>query len=298
MKKKSAKRSRSNPKLSKSLIIFCIVLISLFAFKFIAYELRSVKETPRSQTSKIPKEIKKNLKPNPEISYKVPILMYHYVENVTDERDTFRKSMNIEPQIFESQIKTLHDNGYTFLTTEELSAIIDGYRKMPKKAVVVTFDDGHFDNATVVLPILKKYNARATFYIIPGFINDQYFLSDSQMKEIIDSNRVEIGAHTVHHISLTGKLFPLIIYEATQSKKMLEQKYGITVTSFAYPNGDFDETAISVVKNAGFSTAVSTIPGTGQSLENRYFLFRLRPAYRTGQDLINFFDQESFAPYN
>ncbi len=298
LKKRKINRENNFPKISVVLIIAFSTLLVLYIFKLATYQIKPVIETPQSENKIIPIEVGKNLNPDKKTTYKVPILMYHYVEYVTDTRDTFRKSMNIEPPIFEEQIKTLKDNGYTFLTASELNSIMNGYRMMPDKPVLITFDDGHWDNATVVLPILKKYNAKATFYLISDLLNGSDFLSDAQVKEIIDSNLVEIGSHTSHHVSLKGKLSPIVSYEVNQSKKDLEERFGIRIYSFAYPNGDFDNQAIIAVKNAGYTNAVSTIPGTSQSNENKYFLFRLRPAFRKDEDLINFFDQSEFAPYN
>lgn len=302
MKKRKLKKEKSRVKMSHGyskftifLIFAFLILLSLYIYKILTYQIKPIYETPKSEIKKIPKDIKVS---NSNSEVKIPILMYHYVENVTDERDTFRKSMNIPPDIFEAQIKTLNENGYTFLTASELSSILNGYRVLPAKPVVITFDDGHWNNATVVLPILKKYQAKATIYLITDFLNGSDFLTDKQVREIIDSNLVEIGSHTVHHTSLSNKFSPVVKFELIESKKILEEKFDIKVFSFAYPNGDFDQQAIDLVKSAGYTNAVSTIPGTMQSNENKYFLYRLRPAYRTGQELLDFFNQNEFKPYN
>lgn len=295
--KKFIKKTKSYPVFSKFLITAFIILGLLYSYKIINYQLKAVIENPKTETKKIPQDVKNNLNPDFIPTYNVPILMYHYVEYVTDDRDTIRKSLNINPDIFEAQVKTLDEAGYTFLTARDFGEILNGNRMMPKKAVALTFDDGHWDTATVILPILKKYHAKATFYLISGFINKLDFLTDDQTKEIIDSNLVEIGAHTVHHVSLNDKVLPVVQFEVTQSKKMLEDRYGIKVSSFAYPNGSFDQQAIDVVKDAGFTTAVSTVPGTQQNSQNRFFLFRLRPGYKTGNELLNYLKQAQFKPY-
>lgn len=280
------------------LLIFSAILITgLGLFKFIPKEIKSVIETPKHDTKKIPPEIKNRLNSNFSPSYTIPVLLYHYVEYVQDEKDTIRKSLNINPNIFEAQVKTLRDNRYTFMTAKELGEVIDGKRDMPQKPVLLTFDDGHWDFDKVILPILKKYHAKATAYVIPGFIDGSDFMSDEEMKNVVKSNLVDIGAHTVHHVYLKGKLLPIVQYEVNQSKKILEKRYNINVVSFAYPDGAFDQQTIDVVKRAGFTTAVTTIPGIVQTKQNRFFLFRLRPGYRTGKELINYFKQTEFKPY-
>lgn len=304
---KSKKRKQKIKSFGFSLNNFALVLVTILAifislftvYKFIASQFKPVLETATSETKKIPLSVERELKKQSSVSasFRVPILMYHYVEYVQDKKDTIRQSLNINPNVFEQQLKTLLDAGYTFITAKDLGKVLDGKANLPPKPVLLTFDDGHWDLDTVVLPILEKYHAKATAYIIPGFLGGSDFLTKNQLKEVIDSKLVEIGAHTVHHISLRRKFYPIAQYEIKQSKLILEKDYNISVVSFAYPNGDFDSQAIKIVKDVNFSTAVSTIPGNIQTDNNRFFLFRLRPGYRIGQDLIDYISQPTLKNY-
>lgn len=281
-------------------IIASLVFIILLAFGYILYsQFETTVETRRSEIKVLPSDVKQSLQKkaalsSPSATIHVPILLYHYVEYVQDKGDTFRESLNINPDIFDSQVATIQKAGYTFITAKDLADVLDGRRTLPDKPVILTIDDGHWDLATDILPILKKYNAHATAYIIPGFIGRSDFLSPKQLQEVIDSGLVEIGAHTVHHIALKGKLDPIVKYEVAESRAMLEKDYHVHVYSFAYPNGSFDEQAIKEVKDAGFMTAVSTIPGSLHNQEDRFFLYRLRPGRRTGQSLIQLLQATSF----
>ena len=67
-------------------------------------------------------------------SLSTPILVYHYVEYVTDEKDTIRKSLNTPPYLLTKQIETLKNAGYTFVTASELIDIMNGKIKPPNKA--------------------------------------------------------------------------------------------------------------------------------------------------------------------
>lgn len=250
----------------------------------------------------VPEDVKKQIRYQQQYSsisatVRVPILFYHYVEYVKDKKDTIRQSLTIPPNIFEQQIQTLQNAGYEFMTAKDLGDVLDGKMSLPKNPVLITFDDGHWDLDTTILPILKKYHVKATAYIVPGFLGGSDFLTQKQLQEVINSGLIDIGAHTVHHVSLKGKLLPLVITEVTQSKVMLEQLYHLHVVSFAYPYGTFDTQAISVVRNAGFTTAVSTIPGILQNQTNRFFLYRIRPGYRIGQVLLQYLHQDTFSPY-
>lgn len=254
------------------------------------------------QTSKLHKRIQKtpfsrlSIQPSrsqqivPRPYYEIPILLYHYVENVTDNNDTIRKSLNISPLIFEKQITTLKDAGYTFLTAEELDNVIEHKSPFFKKSVVLTFDDGHEDFDTVILPILKKHQIKATVYIITGFIGKKDFMSSSQIEDVIQSKLVEVGAHTVHHISLKQKSNSVLTAEILQSKQDLENTFNIQVSSFAYPNGFFDSNTVDVIQNNGFKTAMTTVFGIKQSFKNRLSLYRIKPGYRIGKNLLDYIE--------
>jgi peptidoglycan/xylan/chitin deacetylase (PgdA/CDA1 family) len=218
---------------------------------------------------------------------RVPILMYHYVEYVKDKGDTIRQSLSLTPYTFEQEVKTLLDAGYTFMTNAELADALSAKIPLPSKPIVLTFDDGYRDFYTDVYPILKKYHAKATAYIITGFLGYPNNMSAAQVKEIAYDGLVEIGAHTVHHAWLKGMQQKELVYEVTQSQKTLEDLIGKPVVSFAYPYGVFDVPAIQAIAASGFTSAVSTIPGADQYQSHRFFLYRLRPGGKTGESLLS-----------
>jgi peptidoglycan/xylan/chitin deacetylase (PgdA/CDA1 family) len=221
------------------------------------------------------------------IAVRVPVLMYHYVEYVKDKGDTIRQSLSLSPYTFEDEVKTLLGAGYTFMTNAELSDALSGKIPVPDKPIVLTFDDGYRDFYTDVYPILKKYHAKATAYIISGFIGHPNNMDAWQVKQIADEGLVEIGAHTVHHAWMKGLPEKELVYEVTQSKKTLEDVTGRQVVSFAYPYGAFDLPAIRALATAGFTSSVSTIPGIDQFQTHRYFLYRLRAGGKTGESLLS-----------
>jgi len=280
------------------LLSMVAVIVGIFLYRFISFQLRPV--TEESELQKIPGDVKKQMEIHPtsiSATIRVPILLYHYVENVNDKKDLIRESLNIQPFTFEEQVKTLVGAGFTFMTAKELGEVLDGTMQLPPKPILLTFDDGHWDFDTDVLPILKKYQVKATAYIISGFLGGSDFMTPSQLQDVINSGLIDVGAHTVHHIALKGKVAPLVSYEINTSKNELERIFHIHVVSFAYPDGSFDEQAIKTVSRAGFTTAVSTLPGVSQNVQNRFFLYRIRPGYRTGQVLLNYLNQSTFSAY-
>lgn len=221
-----------------------------------------------------------------------PVLVYHYVEYVKDEKDTIRKSLNTPPYLFIKQIETLKNAGYAFITASELMNILDGKINLPQKPVLITFDDGYRDFYTDAFPILKKYNVKATAYIISGFLDKPNYMLVEQLKQIARSGLVEIGAHTVHHYSLKGLDSVLTKYEVEESKKELEKIINAPVVSFAYPDGSFDDQAIKIVREAGFKSAVTTEYGFETNQENKYYIYRIHPGDKTDNYLINSLEQK------
>ena len=300
MKKKKKKESSfiEKNKLILLLLLMFFIFLGIFIPKINSPFNKSL-IADRKYLDKLPRHAAEELrKSTPSATFRVPILIYHYVEYVRDSGDTIRKSLDIIPFIFENQVKTLKDAGYSFITPSDIADILDGKMILPEKPVILSFDDGHPDFYTDVLPILKKYNARAVAYIIPGFLNKLDFMYTWQIENIATmSSMVEIGAHTVHHSYLKGLPKEVAKYEIDESKKMLEDLIHAPVVSFAYPYGAFDAQAEELVSEAGFKTAVTTVPGIEVGAQNRFFIFRIRPGARMGDELLKYLDQSSFRAY-
>ena len=236
--------------------------------------------------------------PTPSITVswpkRIPILMYHYVEYVQDKGDTIRQSLDITPYTFEGQLQTLVNAGYTFISASELGEMFDGIREIPDKPVLLTFDDGYRDFYTDAYPLIKKYQVKATAYIISGYVGYRNYMTDIELQTITKEGLVEIGAHTVHHVSLKYAPIEEIQKELRQSKTTLETLIGKPVVSFAYPNGSYDDIAIKEVSASGFTTAVGTKLGVDINVKDRFALVRIRPGANVGADLLKRINQKSY----
>lgn len=284
-------KKRKNPLLVLALVSIIGITLSMWVY----VHIQRWSKTTEMESKSVPAETRTPFtSTSPSTKIRIPILIYHYVEYVKDPGDTIRQSLNIQPRTFDAQIQTLVDAGYTFLTMSDLADAMDGAKPLPEKPVLITFDDGHWDIATDVLPILTKYNVQATAFLISGFIGRSDFLSHDQLKQVIQNGLIEIGSHTVHHTALAHAEPSVVSSEVIKSKQDLERDYGIRVVSFAYPDGSFDTQAVKAVRNAGYKIAVSTNPGVMQSLSNRYFLDRIRPGGQTGEALLTFLKNDTF----
>lgn len=311
MVKKVIRRSKKRTKIHKKTIGFfpisifsAVVIIFTVAVLFLG---KTMPETPENEMATMPPDVQRLIDRAEDANDKhkvlgvfgmrLPILMYHYVEYVEDKGDKIRQILNIEPWLFEDQIKTLKEDGYTFLTMQDVMNMFSGKEQIPEKPIVLTFDDGYRDFYTDVFPILKKYNAKAVAYVVPNFINNRNNMTTAQLEEVAKSSLVEIGAHTMNHVWLRGIKKETAENEIAESRKTLEKELGIPITAFAYPYGAFDEQAVKLVKEAGYANAVSTLSGIDAKRENLFFTFRLRPGVRSGKVLLDFLRQDSFKAF-
>ncbi len=217
---------------------------------------------------------------------KLPIIMYHYVEYVKDENDLIRKKLDINPYLFEGHLRSLHNADYITYFIKDIPDILGGNIENAKKTIFLTFDDGYEDFYTVVFPLLKKYQMKATIYIIYDFIGRKGFLTEKEIRELIESGLIEIGSHTLDHVYLKQAPESVIRKQIIESKKKFEERFGIEIKTFAYPYGAFTKEAIDIVKEAGYTAAVSVIPGMQQSKENLLYLSRVRPGIFTPETII------------
>ena len=225
-----------------------------------------------------------------QILSQTPILMYHYVEYVKDARDTIRKSLDITPATFEKQIQTLQAHGYSFITMSDLGAALRGEKVLPRKSVILTFDDGYKDFFTDVFPILSKYHVMATAYIVPHFLGRPNYMAIDDVKVISQSGLVDIGAHTQDHIDLRRRSLAVLQKEIWGSKQDLESLLLTSVATFAYPYGEYDAQALSIVAQGGFSAAVgTTISRTGRF--DQWTIERIRPGALVGEALIHYMER-------
>jgi len=301
-KEKHSKKKIEAVTFKHKLALVCAVIALSYAFylNFPYYLFAThfkVQETRKNLQEVVPREVSAaHPVASKSASFNIPILMYHYVEYVKDRRDRIRQSLDIEPIIFEAQIKTLVDDKFTFLTMAEVGEILNGKKVLPKKPVALTFDDGYRDFFTDAYPVLKKYHVKGTAYVVPGFFDQPNYMLTSQIKILAKDQNIELGAHTMHHVYLKDMSAIFAEREILQSKYRLEDLIHKPVVSFAYPYGAIDNQAIELVRKAGFSSAVSTIGGIKIAENNRYFLYRLRSGNMIGQTLLNFISNPPFSP--
>ena len=177
---------------------------------------------------------------SPEVAGKrVPILMYH---SVAEKPFTSNSILFVRPSELEAQLKYLSENNFQTITFEDLDNI-----GAFTKPILLTFDDGYKDSYTVLFPLLKKYDMKATVFIITDAVYSAEFLSHEEIVEMSDSGLVSIQSHTVSHPYLTNIGNEKLLRELSESKVFLEELTGKPVIALCYPTGKQNATVRAVV---------------------------------------------------
>lgn len=215
----------------------------------------------------------------------IPTLMYHKVplEPIESQHRIFVTKDTLEHQL--KQLKARGFEGITFAQYERWRNGEPG-AMLPKKPVVLTFDDGYLDNYTNAWPLLKRYGFPAVIYALGDAGHDHNFwdtssgeprmpLMSAEQKREMAAAGIEFGAHTLNHARLT-ELTPEQAYtEIAESRKVLQELTGQQVLSFAYPYGAYTPKIKALVAKAGFRYAVIISGGGLTWEENRLEIFRV-----------------------
>ncbi len=208
---------------------------------------------------------------------KLPIIMYHgLIKDIKLQNKYF-----ISPDSFENDLKYLNDNGYTAITMTELIDYVYTGAPLPKKPIILTFDDGFYNNYLYAYPLLKKYNQKAVISII-GSQTDRYslikifnsyysYLSWGQINEMLMSGHIEIQNHTYNmHTYDKGRKGcseksgeGLAVYKENfvGDIGLLQQRItdytGVTPNTIAYPFGYYTKNSEVLTKEMGFKASLT-----------------------------------------
>jgi len=229
-----------------------------------------------------PEQLNKTASSSAVFYENVPILMYHYIEAPTAK--TIMPALYLDPKIFASQLQELRRYHTNPVYVSEVAASLREKKPLPQYSMALTFDDGYQDFYTNAFPLLKKYQMKATIYIIINKLDKKDYLTTPELKEIAASGLVQIGSHTFNHPDLRTLKDKDAKFEIANSKINLERLLNQSVPTFAYPFGDYLPKLLPVVQAIGYTGAVSVNPGGVQSSDNLWLMKRVRANNRAGQD--------------
>ena len=198
----------------------------------------------------------------------LPVLMYHffYDKNEREPQD----GNWIEINDFEQQIKYLSENDYYFPTWEEVENYIDGKTELPEKSVVITVDDGDPSFFELGVPIIQKYNVKATSFVVAYWYGDV-----AQNKE----NNISYQSHSydMHKGGSNGKGVMLSwSYDKMVEDLKTSQEVLGGANIFCYPFGQYNELDKKALKDTGFKLAFTTQGGRVKKGASKFELPRVR----------------------
>jgi len=217
-----------------------------------------------------------------QTTYDLPIVMYHSVLKSRQSKYV------VSPTQLESDFAAYQKMGYTPVFLRDVVDFVDGHGKLPAKPMVITFDDGHYNNMHYVLPIAQKFNFKIVINPVTSFGiaseekseagNPAYsYLTLSQIAELEKSGLVEIGNHThaMHKFNprygvkqKSGEShedYVAALKDDIGKAQDLMASNGTTrPTTFAYPFGAYTDTARNTLLDMGFRAFLTCNEGVSR----------------------------------
>lgn len=180
----------------------------------------------------------------------IPVLLYHVVKPDPDPANDYEYKLDA----FEEQMAYLHENGYVTLSMETFLDMLDGKQPAPDKAVLITFDDNTADFTEYVMPVLQKYDMKATQFTVTSWIDNRLNMSTDEMKTI-DASGIDVLNHSVSHPWMGELGKDIQRAEIADAGAALEQLLGKKQDVFAYPYGDYNGDTIAALQELGYRAA-------------------------------------------
>lgn len=224
----------------------------------------------------------------------VPIIMYHSVLKGKSGEYI------ISPEVFESDMKKINEKGYETVFISDLINYVYEDGELPAKPIVITFDDGFYNNLEYALPILEKYDMKAVISIV-GIYTDKFTEADEanslyghlrwkDIKDMMQKGNIEFQNHTydLHKIAngrkgiMKKKNESLEKYESVISNDILklqqefEENTGYIPNTFTYPYGAISKESKEILKKLGFKATLSCKDGVNHITKNQECLYELK----------------------
>lgn len=197
----------------------------------------------------------------------IPVITFHRLvpENIKNSKykdNVWVGSINT----FENMMKYIYENDYKTLSSEELYDWITKKIELPKKSIMITFDDGFYEDYYLAYPILKKYNFKATSFIVGNRINITtpkyneskigYIGEDviNKVREEYPNFEFQSHSYNMHFYTKDRKhRIKSMTVQEMEADVISNEVYGFT--TMAYPYGDFNINMERVLEEQGYLCA-------------------------------------------
>jgi peptidoglycan/xylan/chitin deacetylase (PgdA/CDA1 family) len=199
--------------------------------------------------------------------------MYHSIE---------KKELGkyvISPGTFENDVKYIKEQGYNTVNMDDLIKYVYEGVALPEKPIMITFDDGCYNNLEYAVPILKKYDCKGVISVVGKYTDDAsdpkkesskpVYLRWKDIEEIIEDGTLEVQNHSYDMHKTSGrngakKRFGESYdnYKQVLSKDLLkledklEENFNYKTTTFTYPLGAVSKESTDILKELGFKASL------------------------------------------
>ena len=205
----------------------------------------------------------------------VPIIMYHSIL----KDPTLTGTYVLPPDQLESDLKYIKSCGYTTILMKDLvNYVEDPAAVLPKKPIIITFDDGNYNNYVYAYPLMKQYDMKCIMSVVGEYVDKAdekqspvySYLNWNEIKEMSDFGYVEIGNHSYDMHTMDWRRTGIRknngeteeqYYEALQNdvgklQELIKEKTGITPLTFAYPFGKACDCSEELLPMFGFKATL------------------------------------------
>ena len=225
---------------------------------------------------------------------RVPILMYHYIEPLSDDADNIRRGLTVEPGVFRQQLAYLHAKDYTAISLYDLTYFLAVGSDLPEKPIIFCFDDGYVGLYEYALPSMEAFGYTGTVFVLTQLMDEAHssYLTWDMAHSMYDKGW-KIEPHSKMHVQLSDRPFEVVQYQVLGSMQTVEAHIGIQPRYFSYPSGAYDQQVIDYLKALGFWGAVTTEYGMEHTIQSVYTLSRIRMSnYTTIELLSKYLDEQ------
>jgi len=204
-------------------------------------------------------------------SLRVPILVYHSVMPHHPGQTAEQRVLDVDDSVFVAQMRYLVDGGYHVVSLAALVDALEGRDTLPKRAVVITFDDGWENQYRHAFPILRRFGMSATFFVFTKPIGkDDLLMTWDQLREL-QAAGMTIGSHTRTHPVLPA-YHRALHNEVQMSRADIAQHLGRAPDFLAYPFGEWDAQSAEAARAAGYRAARAYRGGAWNAVSDLYHL--------------------------
>ncbi len=211
----------------------------------------------------------------------LPVVMYHSVSKVGIG------DYVVPPKVLEADFEFLKERGYKTVSVEEVANFVIKGAELPEKPILITFDDGFYNNLVYALPLFEKYNFKATVNVVGAFSERENgkkkrscsysYLNEKELAEMAKSGLVEFGNHSYDMHALKGRRG--VMRKRGESEQEYKEAFtadckkcgdfvkracGAEPKVFAYPFGSYSKSTPKLLNALGYNVAFTCAEGVNR----------------------------------